>query len=69
MKIREVMQNDGRVCRVAVPETPHDVIVGAAYSQAELAPYDQPGLTAATAATGSSAPVTRVKNSSGGGML
>jgi hypothetical protein len=44
MKIRKVEQNDGSFCWVAVPETPQDYAVAAAYSQPELDPLDQPEL-------------------------
>jgi hypothetical protein len=47
MKIREVTNFDGSTCLVAVPETPEDLYRAAAYSQPELDPPDQPGLTAA----------------------
>jgi hypothetical protein len=46
MKIREVIQADGRICRVAVPETPKDLAICAAFSQPELDPPGWEGLVA-----------------------
>lgn len=49
MKIREIEQADGRICRIAVPENPVEWAGCAGFTQPEL---DSPGETGLTAACG-----------------